>query len=73
MHSSASKVTTLTESNPMATPLSEEETKKFLLKHKQLGKPQKLVQLVDKAVRNFIAVGKDIASENPDYQVRRAK
>ena len=36
---------------------------------RQFGNPNKLVQLVDKAVMNFIAVGEDIATENPDFQV----
>ena len=30
----------------------------------------KLIELVDKATRNFVAVGEQIASENPDFQVR---
>lgn len=34
-----------------------------------LGRPQKLVQLVDKAVMNFLAVAEDISEENPDFQV----
>ena len=29
----------------------------------------KLIQLVDKATRNFVSVGEEIASENPDFQV----
>jgi len=29
------------------------------------------VQLVDKAVMNFVAVGEDIAAENPAFQVRK--
>lgn len=36
------------------------------------GKPRKvtkLVQIVDKATRNFIAVGEEIANENPEFQV----
>lgn len=41
----------------------------FLLHRRQFGDPNKLVQLVDKAVMNFTAVGEDIAAENPDFQV----
>ena len=36
------------------------------------GKPHKvskLVQIVDKATQNFVAVGEEIASENPEFQV----
>ena len=36
------------------------------------GKPpklRKLVQLVEKAIVNFVAVGEQIASENSDFQV----
>ena len=29
----------------------------------------KLIELVDKATRNFVAVGEQIASENPEFQV----
>ena len=32
-------------------------------------KVTKLVQIVDKAVRNFIMVGEEIANENPEFQV----
>lgn len=32
-------------------------------------KVTKLVQIVEKAAANFIAVGEEIASENPDFQV----
>lgn len=28
-----------------------------------------MVQLVNKAVMNFVSVGEDIAAENPDFQV----
>ena len=36
------------------------------------GKPHKvskLVQIVDKATKNFVVVGEEIASENPEFQV----
>lgn len=32
-------------------------------------KVSKLVQIVDKATKNFVAVGEEIASENPEFQV----
>lgn len=40
---------------------------------KKKRKPQKLsklIQLVDMATRNFLAVGEEISHENPDFQVR---
>ena len=37
-----------------------------------LGRPQKLVQLVGKAVMNLLAVAEDIAEENPNFQVSLA-
>lgn len=63
------QVTSLTEFDPTA--LTEQETGQFLLHQSQFGSPHKLVQLVDKAVMNFVAVGEDIAAENPEFQVRR--
>lgn len=45
--------------------------KTFILNRRQFGNPHKLVQLVDKAVMNFVAVGEDIVAENPEFQVRR--
>jgi len=38
----------------------------------RLGKPHKvskLVQIVDKATKNFVTVGEEIANENPEFQV----
>ena len=35
----------------------------------KLHKVSKLVQIVDKATKNFVAVGEEIASENPEFQV----
>lgn len=32
-----------------------------------------MVQLVNKAVMNFVSVGEDIAEENPDFQVSLAR
>lgn len=62
------QVTSLTEFDPMS--LSKEETERFLLHQRQFGSPHKLVRLVDKAVMNFVAVGEDIAAENPEFQVQ---
>ena len=39
-------------------------------KLKRIHKISKLIQLVDKATRNFVAVGEQIANENPEFQVR---
>ena len=50
--------------------LSKDETERFLLHQRQFGSPHKLVQLVDKAVMNFVVVGEDIAAENPEFQVQ---
>ena len=51
-------------------------------KHQLVGKSQgrlkrthkvsKLIQLVDKATRNFVAVGEQIANENPEFQVSQS-
>ena len=38
-------------------------------KLKRTHKVSKLIQLVDKATRNFVAVGEQIANENPEFQV----
>ena len=38
-------------------------------KLKRTHKISKLIQLVDKATRNFVAVGEQIANENPEFQV----
>ena len=52
----------------MAVDSSKREDKQGRLKGTH--KVSKLIQLVDKATRNFVAVGEDIASENPEFQVR---
>lgn len=65
----APQVTSLTEFKPAS--LSEEDTEQLILHRRQFGSPHKLVQLVDKAVTNFVAVGEDIAAENPEFQVRK--
>jgi hypothetical protein len=36
---------------------------------KRTHKISKLIQLVDKATRNFVAVGEQIANENPEFEV----
>ena len=61
-------MTSLTEFKPPS--LSDKDTESFILHRRQFGSPHKLVQLVDKAVRNFVSVGEDIAAENPDFKVR---
>ncbi len=38
-------------------------------KKQEPQKLSKLIQLVDMATRNFLAIGEDIAHENPDFQV----
>lgn len=60
-------MTSLTEFDPAS--LKRDEAKQFILHRRQFGSPHKLVQLVDKAVMNFVAVGEDIAAENPEFQV----
>lgn len=62
------QVTSLTEFDPSSL-IQEEEAKEFIMRRRQFGSPHKLVQLVDKAVMNFVAVGEDIAAENPEFQV----
>ena len=42
---------------------------KDVVKLKRTHKISKLIQLVDKATRNFVAVGEQIANENPEFQV----
>lgn len=42
---------------------------KEVRKLKRTHKISKLIQLVDKATRNFVAVGEQIANENPEFQV----
>ena len=49
--------------------MTEEDTERFLLHRRQFGNPHTMVQLVNKAVMNFLSVGEDIAEENPDFQV----
>lgn len=61
-------MTSLTEFDPAS--LKKEETQQFIHQRRQFGSPHKLVQLVDKAVMNFVAVGEDIAAENPEFRVR---
>ena len=60
-------MTSLTEFDPAS--LENEEARDFVLRRRQFGSPHKLVQLVDKAVMNFVAVGEDIAAENPEFRV----
>lgn len=38
-------------------------------KKREPQKLSKLIQLVDMATRNFLAVGEEISHENPDFQV----
>ena len=62
-------MTSLTEFQLASQTEEDAVSERFLLHQRQFGNPNKLVQLVDKAIMNFIAVGEDIAAENPDFQV----
>ena len=65
LYSIASEIVTLFFSQ--VTVLSE-----YRLTQRQGGRSRKvtkLVQIVDKASANFIAVGKEIANENPEFEV----
>ena len=58
------QVTSLSEYDPSDCHNSSEKRRK-----REPQKLSKLIQLVDKATRNFLAVGEEIAHENPDFQV----
>ena len=45
------------------------DIRKEVGKLKRTHKISKLIQLVDKATRNFVAIGEQIANENPEFQV----
>lgn len=66
---SSFQVTSLTEFKPASEDGSTGPEATLSLHRRHFGSPQKLVQLVDKAVMNFVAVGEDIATENPEFQV----
>ena len=66
-------MTSLTEfklSEPPGSDGQNEALRRLGTSARWLGRPEKLVQLVDKAVVNFLAVAQEIAEENPEFQVR---
>ena len=59
------QVTSLSEYDPSDRHTASSEKRR----KREPQKLSKLIQLVDKATRNFLAVGEEIAHENPDFQV----
>lgn len=47
----------------------QQEVEKSHRRLKRTYKVAKLIQLVDTATRNFVAVSEEIANENPEFQV----